>query len=126
MNRLEAQQDSVIVVGLGTDLYVDYVCPLGHAVMITHVYGFHNEGGNLNCLYQLDTDNGLGFIDLCQQTTYGSGIYHQLYSTVFTPSVFLLRGGQTLRWRMNGKTAGKIGTLVLIVDRYKGETAYGG
>jgi hypothetical protein len=131
MNRLEAQQQTIVVIGLGADIYADYTPGVGEAVDILAAYAYHNEGANLDSLWAYN-DGVVGMRDLCQATAVVSGNFYQLYGYnpaplgMHTHKSLLLRWGQTLRVAAAAKTAGKIWVLVLFVDKYKGETPYVG
>jgi len=125
-NRLLAQQLLIVTVGAGATAYVDYTPAVGEAVEIINAYGYHDEGAALNCLWALNTSGGMR--DMTASASIASAAFDFFYPRTGIPThkTLILRWGQTLRWATLAKTAGKIAVMVLLVDKYKGETPYDG
>lgn len=128
MNRLDARQVQLVVLPAVGVENCDLTPPTGHAYLVISVYGFHNEGAALNCLWAYDDGLGGGFRNLQTSGSVASGVFHHFYSATGaqTRDSFVLRAGQTLRWNAALLGAAKQGCLVAVVDEWVGETPYVG
>ena len=122
-DRLLARQ-RILLVEENTLLFVQYVPAPGTVAVVVAGYAFHGQGAPLNCNFAM-MDAGVE-TPLSSVAVLGSGTYLQLYTAVPCAKPLIIRGdGQALRFNTPLKTITKLASLVLVIDEYLGETAYG-
>ena len=96
----------------------------GQAWKIIQAMGYHNEGGALNCYWQLDPNDGGGYTNLCDSASLASGTGTHLYTNVPFKDSLVLRYGQSLKFVTTAKTAGKAANIWAVIEQISGETPH--
>jgi hypothetical protein len=129
MNRLKARQVRMVVIGAAAVNDIDYVVPLGTALVITNAQGQHNDVANRTALWAVNFNDGAGFRNVCQPISLAAYSRLELYVANALRSwsqPLILRGGMTIRFNCAGLVGAAIAYIDILADEYLGETPYVG